>query len=328
MREYIKQRIRHFTAVLLILIFTLTGTLPAFAAAVKLIPVDVSLVRNTITYDTTEVEVLWSDEWFDEPSTEYNHELAITSIALSDMAYLEGGYAVHSDSDMRRALTELGFDEGSIVLYNYDYPYTKEDNDVVAFTLAAKQIDDFTLIAVIIRGTMEELEWDSDLRISANAADYDSAKEHYGFYQAEKKLVADLSNYISVLLESNEAINGDTLRFYVTGHSRGGSVADILAAELDDSYGKDRVYAYTFAAPAVAAAAGESGYENIFNILSADDDVSQLPFSKLDFRRFGLEKVIASSGEYESQNDDDFMAHNPYVYYVRLKSGLADTLYE
>ncbi len=328
MREHIRQRIRHLTAMMLILTFTLTGTVNVFAAAAELIPVDVALYTDTNTSASTETEVLWSDEWFTEPTTEYNHELAITSIALSDLAYLQSFYGVHSDSEMHRTLQDLGFDDGSIMLCNYDYPYTKDDNDAVAFILAAKEIDDDVLIAVIIRGTANDFEWDSDLRVSEDPNDYLNAQEHYGFYESERKLLVDLNNYIAALAGSNDAVSGNNVKFYITGHSRGGSVADILAAELNAAYGKDRVYAYTFGAPGVAVGAGENGYENIFNIVSADDHLSDEPFTRFDFSRFGVDKVIDTEGDYESQNDEDFRAHDPFVYYSRLKSGLPDTLYE
>ncbi len=328
MHKHIKQVFRQLLAVMLTAAFVSGGASTVFAGAIKLIPVDVDMAMNTYTNETTNVEVFWSDDWFEEPSTEYNHELAVTSIVLSSTAYVTGPDMVHSDSDMRRALLDFGFDEDSLACYNYDYPYTAEDNDVVAFTLASKQIDGDVLVAVIIRGTMDDYEWESDVRVSADPADYENVVEHYAFYQAESKIVPYLSAYIADLSESYGEITGDNIKFYITGHSRGGSVADILAAELTDSYGKDRVYAYTFAAPAVAVRGTESGYENIFNILNADDQVSGQPFTRLEFARFGVDKVIASPGVYDSQNDEAFMAHDPYVYYARLKSGLPDTLFE
>ncbi len=328
MDQKLKKNLRRITAAALSSALLITGALTAFAAEGDLIPLDLKMVIDTTTNASTEVEVFWSDAWFSEPSTEYNHELAITSIALSGTAYLEGPDEDHSDSSMLEALLGCGFDESSIIFYNYDYPYTVDDNDVVAYTFAAKQTEYGPLVAVIVRGTLESREWDSDLRVSLDQSDYENAVEHYGFYQAESKLAADLDEYLAALAGSNEVFEQEDLKFYLTGHSRGGSVADILAAALDDTYGKDKVYAYTFAAPAVAVRAGVEGYENIFNILSADDHVSTLPFSKLDFNRFGVDKVIAASGEYESENEDVFLAHDPFVYYARMKSALPDTLFE
>ncbi|MGN0241440.1 MAG: hypothetical protein ACI4CS_07115, partial [Candidatus Weimeria sp.] len=85
---------------------------------------------------------------------------------------------------------------------------------------------------------------------------------------------------------------GSTI-FWVTGHSRGVAVADIMAKRLSDTYGKSAVYAYTFASPKVTKSREKdtSRYTNIYNYINPDDLVTTLPPENSDDLAKTLEKL-------------------------------------
>ena len=81
---------------------------------------------------------------------------------------------------------------------------------------------------------------------------------------------------------------GAEVSVLLVGHSRGGAIANLVAAELDDLGARagdaapfGPVYAYTFAAPAttLASDARSERYSNIFNIANPSDIMPYLPLS-------------------------------------------------
>ncbi len=255
-----------------------------------------------------DVNTSWSDEWFLNDSVKYNKALAAASITLSNATYDTDENNNPVSSSIEEMLIKDGFDTSSIRSYNYDYSYTKSDNNIVAYTFASKNIgSQASLIAVVIRGTTDPEEWRSNINLS-NGADSDDATYHYGFYESEAKLNNDLTSYIDEIKNSGN-YNTENLRFLVTGHSRGGAVADILAAQLNSSYGKDHIYAYTFGSPAVSVDAGSTGYENIFNIINSKDIVARLTFTGRGFKRYGTD-ITLPANSYKSS----LPAHDPEAY--------------
>ena len=90
---------------------------------------------------------------------------------------------------------------------------------------------------------------------------------------------------------------------WITGHSRGGALANVLAAKrIDAGY---NVYAYTFAAAATttSSTAAATKYNSIFNIINTDDLVPQLPMSDWNFKRYGVDKPASIETSYASQWD-------------------------
>ena len=85
-------------------------------------------------------------------------------------------------------------------------------------------------------------------------------------------------------------------RILITGHSRGGAIANLLAADLDDpDEGEPTlapstgIFAYTFAAPCVTRADNrhDAAFGNIFNVANEADIVTQLPLASWGYDRYG-----------------------------------------
>ena len=242
------------------------------------------------------VNISWDDQWFDNPSSTYMHDLAIASMALSGASYVENSKGTPSSDAVKKALTGLGFDSDTLKSCNYDYPLSEDDNDVVSYTFARKKVHintgTYDLIAVVVKGTSGNEEWYSNFNIGIN-------KTHRGFTLAKDGLMKSLRDYISDL-----GIQGTSTKILVTGHSRGAAVANLVAAELcDASYAaKANVYAYTFATPAVTTDSrrSEGHYNNIFNIVSGEDFVTQVPLKKWNYGRYGIDLLLPSRSYYGS----------------------------
>ncbi len=235
-----------------------------------------SAIISTGVSGEAEVSFPWNDAWFKEDASVYRHDLATASMALSGAAYLGGG-----DTGVQAALGELGFT--GVQAYNY-HPSAEKSGRAAAYVFARKKVPaagggSVWLTAIVIRGTGEYMEWASNLNMG-------SGTDHEGFAKARDELLANLEKYLTAAGISDA--ERKTMRYLVTGHSRGGAVANLTAASLTAGGGQG-VYAYTFAAPAVSFQSKKEGYENIFNIVSREDLVTRVPLSDWGCGRYGAD---------------------------------------
>ncbi|OOB78201.1 MAG: hypothetical protein BEN18_00945 [Epulopiscium sp. Nuni2H_MBin001] len=219
----------------------------------------------------TPINIKWDDGWFDVPATKYNAELAIASVALSGSTYLGDA-----------PLTEFGFSD--IKTYDSYKSTSMEDNHSVAYTFGKKDTDTGTIVAVVIRGTCT-YEWYSNFEIGQEI-------NHKGFDIAAAQLKDNLLEYIEDL---------DDVKILFTGHSRGGGVANLLAAEFSESMLAEDIYAYTFASPNVSLQV--KPYENIFNIINPQDFVTKVPLGVWGYSRNGIDLLLPSRSYYGEYDD-------------------------
>lgn len=241
--------------------------------------------------ESSSVTVDWDDNWFVSPSVSsgkgnYIHDLAISSIALSGSAY--------SSQWAEESLEKLGFYQ---VESNYPQP-TSYAYDTISFTMGKKEISEngkpVSLVAVVIKGTSADAEWQSNFDIGTGST-------HKGFEAAAKTILEQIEKRCVNL-------DPETTRYYITGHSRGGAVANLVAANLSAKKPKlvapasfesvlanqENVFAYTFAAPTVSTKGTQTGYENIFNITNGEDFISQAPLAKWGFAHYGIDLMLPS----------------------------------
>lgn len=135
------------------------------------------------------------------------------------------------------------------------------------------------------------LGWVSDLDIGDtkdidNHPDWTNSAYHKGFEIAANRAIKIIDDY------QNRYKNKDAKVFdFVTGHSRGAAIANIIGKKFTDL--KRNVQAYCFATPNVVVEEDDSKltkYTNIFNVVNEDDIVPLLPFDFWNFKRFGIEK--------------------------------------
>ncbi len=157
-----------------------------------------------------------------------------------------------------------------------------EDDHVAHFYIGKKDVqfadESKTIVAVFIRGTTGVTEWISnfdigssiDSRFSDQRNDYDN---HLGFDVAAYRVKRVVLNYMNDYNLNDP--NHTTL--WLTGHSRGAAIANIVAAEMIDAQFK--TFAYTFATPNNTVKSKEyvESYKGIYNIVNEDDFVPVVP---------------------------------------------------
>jgi hypothetical protein len=216
----------------------------------------------------------YSDEWFLQPESRFNREMAQGSIGLTVCAYqplkkqkdLEPQYDVY--------LSGAGFE--GIYTFGYD---TSSEPDTFAGIIARKKIGDYTVIAVAGRGSGYSKEWGGNLKLG-------DGKEHAGFRAAADILEAELEKYLT-----ENAVKGPVV-LWTAGYSRSAAVGNLAAADWTASGKFDRVYAYFFACPRVTEDPVKTG--NIFNVCGAQDFVTQIPMQSYGFERNGTDVFLPS----------------------------------
>ena len=260
---------------------------------------------------TVSTALSFDDAWFSQDSSAYNHDLARACAVLCAVCNAESKYYTgEAETDyLGAALAALGFQDvesGSYEqrsgLFNEIRNAFSGDTDVAAFAFARKALaDGRTLVFVGVRGTYGT-EWLSNFNFLGSSY-YAQGADHAGFKLAEREIVSQLSAYCDDRgIEPRDAV------FLVTGHSRGGAIANLLAAELDNAWARSagpeckgdaarNVYAYTFAAPNVTLkqGCGDARFGNIFNVENPADFVCRLPLSSWGYQRYGTTVEIPSS---------------------------------
>lgn len=298
--------------------------------------------------------VTWDDSWFFGSTYAYQHELARTSSVLAALAYAESSHyqeEYQTPPYMEQALEQLGFNEVSTDSYAYRSEVidqvlnlVTQQEDTVAYTLARKRVtseDGVTrsVILVSIRGSYGS-EWLSNLKVEAaeqgaggnqteRSGEDDAAAQDDACAQDHSALPRyDHAGYVEAAAEVGEALapwiadshdRDDAVTLLLVGHSRGGAIANLLAATADDELARqagqeqadatgqnaqqpastgalglasgDAVAGYTFAAPACTTTAqpGAARYRNIFNIANPADLMPSLPLASWGYARYGVD---------------------------------------
>lgn len=278
---------------------------------------NVIMATNYGSQKTATVPAEWNDVWFTQPATTYNHKLATTAAILSGAVYVDNAKGDKGSGSIESALEKFGFDK--ILPYDFNYAYTGltelpvfGNNGAVSFCLAVKEIENkpesgpVYLLAIIVQGTTGSFidgEWLNNLRMGLGT-------EHSGFLAASTRLNEVFADYTGTLREQGYLLNAGNTKYFLTGHSRGAAVANLTAALLSKRMGSNNVYAYTFATPTVSKSAQTNGYENIFNIVNADDFVPKLPPTWLGYSRYGIDLVLPSRSCYGNGFDAVYQKMN------------------
>ena len=178
---------------------------------------------------------------------------------------------------LRDNLSALGY--GDIVTIAYE----NTDRDKAGMCIASRVRDDRLQIAVVLRGTSGD-EWYSNFDVGYSA-------EHSGFANAADFAELRLGDYVFT-----HAI-GTEPEFFVTGYSRGGAVANILAKRLCDRYGLERVCAYTFASPSTTLSRRTNRYNCIFNLVRQEDLFTRVPPEGWGYTKYGKNISLSHEGD-------------------------------
>ena len=249
-----------------------------------------AVVDAELSYDTPD------DSWFMSGEKEFNPSVARLSAILSMLCYKEysGNPSVFTlggrQMDAIALMEHLGFSD----VRDVELPKAGEADSIhrTEIYIGHKKIGDRTLVAVMIRGTNGTAEeWLSNFDLG-----FDNIKSENGWDMINHEGFEITSGHVyDYVREYNEelGINGET--YWISGHSRGGAVANLLAAKLIDD-GK-RSYAYTFAAPGstMHKDVGEEKYQSIFNIINRDDMIPVVPLGSWGFMLYGRSALLSMS---------------------------------
>ena len=254
-------------------------------------PVIEGTYKDTFTFK-------YSDCFFEDSPITYNSSMATTSTEFSyatetyiDEENTSNPYH-NSSKNVVSVLEQSGF--SNLYIPN-DYKI-KPTADTTGFVIGSKDVHlergDESVVAIVIRSIGYEKEWISNLTVGPSG-------EASGFSTAATKVYNALKTYIDTNY-STEVANGK-LNIWISGYSRGGAIANIVAKRIIDDYQDisgsvhNRIYAYC-SEPAQGGDStlvlDENKYYSIHNIVNPDDLVTYVIPQGMDIRRYGVDHYI------------------------------------
>lgn len=274
----------------------------------------INLENNQYKYGF-DISYDWDDAWFFQDPTIFNQELCQTAVVFSALATYNtpddfngndrnvytGTYQLAENKDdlstvmsMDEAMAQVGLKDSEVYNLRKDH----DDNELTQFNIGHKTVvngeEEKELILLTIRGTRGEAEWLSNFNLGCDA-DYDSLEEwteqvnHAGMDITTHRMLEIVKDYMT-----KHHITDQDLTFMITGHSRGGGIANLAGKKLqDEGY---TTYTYTFAAPnTTVEAKNNEAYGSIFNIVNKEDFIPRIPAQAWGFEKYGVTKEMTLS---------------------------------
>ena len=271
-------------------------------------PLDNNFIGKLHTeYSTMLVGGQVNYRWFFDSNEKYLPGLSRLSIMLSSTIYADN----HLTLNDKESVTVVNKGKAEDVLkcfgmenaktYSLDDYYS--DNHLSEVTFGSHNVvvngKLKTVLAVVVRGTNGTIEeWSSNFDIgnsSTTHTDWVNRKNHKGFDISATRIQKLMEQYII-----DEDLDKDVIAYWVTGHSRGAGIANIIGANLEKE-GKE-AFTYTFAAPNTTLDSNVSSYKTIFNLINEDDFVPCLPIDTWGYSRYGKSTTSVSLADgYEDQ---------------------------
>ncbi len=239
--------------------------------------------KGTISKQNTTVAVDFDNQLFLEDSTTFSN--AICRISAAGMA------ASYNVTHGKNFLINCGFDPDTIQAANSSSKKSVVDtgkNDHARYIIGHQTIDgtNITLVGVLINGyTTGSYEWVSNFNVGKSGL-------HKGFSTAANEVTEKINAYIKA-----QKIDTKNMKIWLTGHSRGGVVTGMTAANLNYKYGVENVFAYGFATPNGVPTSMANSVpnktsakvctDNIFNIVNKGDFVPYVVPESWGFTKYG-----------------------------------------
>lgn len=309
-------------------------------------PLDNTFDANLV-YDGLTCKVSFQVDYRDivaGDNTTYNKNLAVLTSLLSSNVY-HGSYldvtrGVTSqanngrDKDAAQTFgTMFGLESSEYYqIKGSDYSYDRDD--VTDFTIGHRKVTyngkTTDVIVLAVRGTgSSNGEWSSNFDVGADTNSYANIEgmnnrshpywknlnNHKGFDVTANRIKEIVDKYLSEHVDQSSNIDRKIL---ITGHSRGGAIANILGAEFEDDPNYTS-FTYTFAAPNTTTSSNASSYSSIFNIVNSDDMIPQLPLSSWRFTKYGTTKQCSVFSKYAVFGGSGYRMMNANTYEALTK---------
>lgn len=240
----------------------------------------------------------------------YHADLSVLGSIYSTLAYTDRPLTLKTGATGSGTLDQIGQTFGLSNITRYELADEFKDDDISDMVIGHRKLTykgkEKEIMIIAVRGTDGTVkEWSSNFDVGADTSDYwDQANpswtnkaNHKGFDVTKNRLKAKVDAYVKqyVTAPASDQI------YYVTGHSHGAALGNLLAKDLIDSYGSSKVFSYTFATPnnTTSSLATSSKYKGIFNILNADDIVQQMPLKDWGFTNFGQNREVSVREKYK-----------------------------
>ena len=296
-------------------------------------PIGEKIEYRVAVSDTSDVGdyLYYTDDYFDKPASEFSISFSNASLGVVEgtSPSIVGGDQDYSKKyqNGESLLEKMGF---TGISHNSAYEKKPEENTVGAI-YGHKDIKGSTLILLAIRSINYQLEWVDQFLMGEEG-------DHQGFANARDTIFIELKGYIT---EQN--ISGH-IKLWVVGHSRGGTIANLIGGQLDIdlinnvstfgndiTFNKDDLYIQCFN-PVMATTNTEyqingERFNNIQCFANFDDLISYLSPVQYGFKRFGTTYYLpnaVSSLDYLSMSDayDDY-----YNNHTNLKNVYGEPVY-
>lgn len=252
--------------------------------------------ENDHDYEAT---FTYSDELFTKSGYTYRQDLAEMSLGLAFAAFsskdsqYSDNYATGNRNFVSMA-EQCGFEN----IQSNKWMFQPAETDSIGINCASKTIRDnggsYTLIAVGVRGNNYHAEWGGNARLDATG-------EHKGFALGRDQALDYLRSYIA-----NTGISG-RVKIWIAGYSRGAAVSNMVGGALDNGYSLGEgvslsphdLYCYCYETPMGTTKNQVQGrlYDNIQNLVNANDLVTYVAFDNWDFARYGVDHVVPTKGD-------------------------------
>ena len=228
-----------------------------------------------------------------------------------DLSYLSFGSSACNGNrnELHEFYTRIGYDNFyACPAYNIE-----PAKDTMGYFFAHRTINGSEMISVSLRGFDYGAEWANNFLMGATG-------NHQGFNEKADEVLTGLKAYI------NDFYSESNIKLWITGYSRGGAVANMLAAKImeDETLNipAESAYVYTFEAPQGLTQANAKPYQNIFNIVDACDIVP-----KVAPQAFGLYRCGTDINVYPSNFEEVLKAFDRGIEIPKFgrKTGYYDT---
>lgn len=270
------------------------------------------------TDDCIPAVITFDPAWItDADNTVYNSDLAAFAALLSaDSYFREKDFAkgtqnrvlipgTEEEYDWTTLLKTVGFTDVKHIESYKEKEYSADSNDSATLTIGYRDVDGrYDCYAVIFRGCFSAQEWLSVYDPGSDSPAYETLTgEHPEWTDKNRWKGLDIAanravEFIREFMEDHDRPDlPDSVLF--TGHSRGGSLANMIGADFERNSGA-KTFTYTFNTMPVTTEADTDSCRTVFNLFDSGDFFTDaLPFGGEEFRRYGRDLCvsIADSGE-------------------------------